>query len=156
MKRSGTLKLACVGGGSFFLRAVRISNVYFPVTNCSCDALGWIPPINIARAVHLLVFQCRHTMYRRLGFRFEELGLVVTTHGKTISVLRGVSGRIDPCTLVAVMGPSGAGKSTFMNVLSGRASYGQVITEGHLFLWTKCQLAFVMLPLFLCENRPGL
>jgi ABC-type multidrug transport system ATPase subunit len=28
------------------------------------------------------------------------------------------------------MGPSGAGKSTFMNVLSGRASYGQVITEG--------------------------
>jgi ABC-type multidrug transport system ATPase subunit len=66
-----------------------------------------------------------------MSFSFKNLGLVVRDHtGADLKVLKGVTGEIEACSLVAVMGPSGAGKTTFMNVLSGRAFYGQ--TEGQV------------------------
>ena len=50
-----------------------------------------------------------------ISFQFDNLGLVVKgSDGKDLQVLKGVTGKIDACQLVAVMGPSGAGKTTFM------------------------------------------
>lgn len=54
--------------------------------------------------------------------RFEELGLRLKD-GRT--VLDGVNGDFKSGTMCAVMGPSGCGKTTFMNVLAGRATYGE-------------------------------
>jgi len=56
-----------------------------------------------------------------VAIRFEELGLQLKD-GRT--VLDGVTGDFKAGTMSAVMGPSGCGKTTFMNVLSGRATYG--------------------------------
>jgi ABC-type multidrug transport system ATPase subunit len=61
----------------------------------------------------------------RVNFEFENLGLEVPTPKGPKTVLKGVSGKINSGTLVAVMGPSGCGKTTFMNVLCGRAFYGK-------------------------------
>lgn len=53
---------------------------------------------------------------------FDELSLKV---GDKV-ILQGVSGMFPHSSLVAIMGPSGAGKTTFLNVLTGKAHYGQV------------------------------
>jgi ABC-type multidrug transport system fused ATPase/permease subunit len=42
----------------------------------------------------------------------------------TPPILSGVTGRIPPASLTALMGPSGCGKTTFMNAILGRTSYG--------------------------------
>ena len=60
----------------------------------------------------------------QIGITFEDLGLVLP-NGKT--VLRGVSGEFERGMLTAVMGPSGSGKTTFLNVLCGRATYGDML-----------------------------
>ncbi|KAJ1637777.1 P-loop containing nucleoside triphosphate hydrolase protein [Pavlovales sp. CCMP2436] len=44
-------------------------------------------------------------------------------------VLQAVSGAIEHSTVTAIMGVSGCGKSTFMNVLCGRAQYGEPTGE---------------------------
>ena len=54
---------------------------------------------------------------------FDELGLKLDNGTE---VLKGVSGEFPHSRLTALMGPSGAGKSTFLNVLCGKASYGQM------------------------------
>ena len=48
-------------------------------------------------------------------------------------IIKNSSGHFKPGTLSAVMGPSGAGKTTLMNVLAGRAPYGE-IKEGKVVL----------------------
>lgn len=54
-----------------------------------------------------------------LDLSFSDLGFTLPPpHSKTI--LSGVSGRIKPGRVTAVMGPSGAGKTTFLSVLMGK------------------------------------
>ena len=60
----------------------------------------------------------------QIGITFEGLGLVLPD-GRT--VLHGVSGEFERGMLTAVMGPSGSGKTTFLNVLCGRATYGDTL-----------------------------
>jgi ABC-type multidrug transport system ATPase subunit len=54
---------------------------------------------------------------------FEDLSLKLPS-GKL--VLEGVTGQFQAGRMCAIMGPSGAGKTTFMNVLCGKATYGQM------------------------------
>ena len=65
----------------------------------------------------------RRPVEQQIGIEFENLGLVLPS-GKC--VLRGVSGEFQRGMLTAVMGPSGSGKTTFLNVLCGRATYGDM------------------------------
>merc|ERR1719469_1000718 len=44
-------------------------------------------------------------------------------------ILDGVTGTVEEGSMVAVMGPSGCGKTTFMNVLCGKATYGDMDGE---------------------------
>jgi ABC-type multidrug transport system ATPase subunit/Ca2+-binding EF-hand superfamily protein len=72
----------------------------------------------------------KNTKRERMRFDYSNLKLVLHGSGKT--VLQGVSGSIKSGSLVAVMGPSGAGKTTLMNVMCGRAHYGDVSGEMRL------------------------
>lgn len=54
---------------------------------------------------------------------FEDLSLDIPGHGR---VLEGVSGEFKAGRMTIILGPSGAGKTTFMNVLAGKATYGQM------------------------------
>merc|ERR1719265_2780471 len=54
---------------------------------------------------------------------FKDLGLEIPGHGK---VLEGVTGEFKAGRMTIILGPSGAGKTTFMNVLAGKATYGNM------------------------------
>merc|ERR1712048_1529186 len=54
---------------------------------------------------------------------FEELSLELPSGTR---VLKGVTGKFEAGRMCAIMGPSGAGKTTFMNVLTGKATYGKM------------------------------
>ncbi|EGG11574.1 uncharacterized protein MELLADRAFT_74086 [Melampsora larici-populina 98AG31] len=41
-------------------------------------------------------------------------------------ILRGLSGAVEPGTMMAILGPSGAGKSTFLDILAGQRKAGRV------------------------------
>ena len=62
-----------------------------------------------------------------VSIEFKNLGMALKSNGAI--VLEGVTGEFPPGSLVSLMGGSGAGKSTFMNALSNRAPYGNVIGE---------------------------
>jgi len=59
----------------------------------------------------------------RVSIAFEDLNLEIPSGAL---VLQGVTGAFTGGRMCAIMGPSGAGKTTFMNVLCGKATYGQM------------------------------
>ncbi|KAI9644602.1 hypothetical protein NHQ30_006623 [Ciborinia camelliae] len=61
--------------------------------------------------------RCLGTSALRFEIGFDYLGLRLKS-GKVI--LQGVSGKVEPGSMLAVMGPSGAGKSTFVRLLMGK------------------------------------
>ncbi len=55
----------------------------------------------------------------------------------TKHILRGISGEVQPGSVLAIMGSSGAGKTTLLNMLAGRLSAagngkseGQILVNG--------------------------
>ena len=60
----------------------------------------------------------------KVSFDFNDLGLKLNTNG--MQVLAGVTGQLPAGSVTAIMGPSGAGKTTFINTLSGKATYGRI------------------------------
>ena len=62
---------------------------------------------------------------------FDELSLTLKKK-KGVKVLDGVTGQLYAGDVTAVMGPSGAGKTTFLNTLSGKATYGN--TSGKIYI----------------------
>ncbi|KAG0147174.1 hypothetical protein CROQUDRAFT_43249 [Cronartium quercuum f. sp. fusiforme G11] len=51
-------------------------------------------------------------------------------HHQPKQILRGLSGSVEPGTMMAILGPSGAGKSTFLDILAGQRKAGK-ITGSH-------------------------
>ncbi|CAE8631685.1 unnamed protein product [Polarella glacialis] len=76
---------------------------------------------------------------------FEQVGysLPVKSEPKGRKhILQDVSGYFEPGTLTAVMGPSGAGKTTFLDIVTGRKTQGE-ITGSLLFDGKKATKTFL-------------
>lgn len=78
------------------------------------DELGYVTPLQ--STVQPKTFT--------VDIRFRNLSLTLKSSKK--KVLQGATGKLQPCTLTAIMGGSGAGKTTLLNALSGKAYYGIV------------------------------
>ncbi|XP_057534010.1 ABC transporter G family member 28-like [Amaranthus tricolor] len=67
-----------------------------------------------------------------LEVSFKDLTL--TLKGKNKNLLRGITGKLMPGRVSAVMGPSGAGKTTFLSAVTGKATgcnvAGQILING--------------------------
>lgn len=87
----------------------------------------------------------------------SELHAGVVTDNGTLPILNGLSLRINPGEVHAIMGPNGSGKSTLANVLSGRPGY--TVNSGSAVLDNQSLLALepferAQLGLFLAFQYP--
>ena len=72
-----------------------------------------------------------------MGQRMVELVEVTKTYGEpggagTVSVLKGITLKIEPGRSVVIVGPSGCGKSTLLNIIGGldHPTSGRVLLDG--------------------------
>ena len=83
--------------------------------------------LNLESATDIAILPKQYT----LTFEARNLGLALKSGPmKGKKILDGVTGKISPGKVTAVMGPSGAGKTTFLSTLLGKASYG--VTTGEV------------------------
>jgi len=61
-----------------------------------------------------------------IDIAFRDISLTLNVSGIRKKILESVTGRIQANTMMALMGGSGAGKTSLLNVLCGRAFYGDV------------------------------
>jgi ABC-type multidrug transport system ATPase subunit len=66
---------------------------------------------------------------------FKDLSLSIKLGKQSVKVVDGVTGRIQAKSMAAILGGSGAGKTSLLNVLCGRAYYGEtkgsILVNGH-------------------------
>lgn len=57
-----------------------------------------------------------------MHLQFHELSLTIpgVNRNENLTILKGVTGSIEPGKVTAIMGPSGAGKTTFLNTMLGK------------------------------------
>ena len=61
----------------------------------------------------------------------EDVIKIYESRGERVTALRGVSIRVEPGSVVAIMGPSGSGKTTLLNLIGGidRPDAGRVVVD---------------------------
>ncbi|KAJ3124578.1 hypothetical protein HK098_000974 [Nowakowskiella sp. JEL0407] len=65
--------------------------------------------------------------FRMFDIEFKDLGYTLPNG---VQIMKGVSGRLSPGRLCAIMGPSGSGKTTFVSLLTGKVER----TSGHILI----------------------
>ena len=79
-----------------------------------------------------LMISCGSDKVLPIVYTFNNLKYTVKKKKTTTTLLNGVSGVLNPGTVLAIMGPSGAGKTTLLDILAGRATKGHL--EGQILL----------------------
>lgn len=74
---------------------------------------------------------------------WQDLSVTVSVgSGETQTVLQGLTGYAEPCTLMALMGPSGSGKSTLLDALAGRLAANAFQSGSIMLNGRKQKLSF--------------
>ena len=102
-------------------------------------------------------------MSSALGIQLQEVRKRFKRGGEEVSVLEGVTIRVNPGEFVALMGPSGSGKSTLLNLVSGldKPGSGRVLvgndeparmSENELAAWRARNIGMVFQRYHLLET----